>query len=304
MPNNRRDFLFQAAGSAALLGFGHREALAAVGRVCPIKKALKYGMIGVPGSMTEKFQAAKEIGFVGIELDSPNNYKLEEVLAAKEASGLDIHGVVDSVHWKQTLSDPDPKVQERGRDGLIQALRDSKAYGGTTALLVPGVVNAKITFKECWDRSIANIRQVLPICEETGIKIAIENVWNNFLTNPKDFARYIDEIDSPWVGAYFDIGNTARYSPPEKWIPILGKKRIFKLDVKAFDTRRKPMWNGFKVKLGDGDIDWGAVRAELAKIDFAGYGTAEMPGGDRAHLTDLSQRMDRVLCGGLATATR
>lgn len=293
---NRREFLRATAVGAMATGLAAADATAAPETKRQIKKALKYGMIDMPkSSMLEKFVAVKEVGFEGVELDSPNGFELKEVLEARDKSGLIIHGVVDSVHWRDTLSDPSEEVQARGREALEKALRDVKSYGGTTVLLVPGKVTKEVTFKQCWERSIANIRKVLPVCEETGIKIGIENVWNDFITKPDDFVRYLDEINSPWVGAYLDLGNTARYSPPQEWVPLLGKKRIFKLDVKAYDTRKK-MYDGFNCKLGDDNIDWPAVCVELDKIGYVGFGTAEMAGGNRDYLADMATRMDRVLC--------
>src|SRR5690606_7273952 len=116
--------------------------------------------------------------------------------------------------WNDTLSDPDPEVQGRGVTALKKAIDDAKEYGCTTVLLVPGKVTDDVTYEQCWERSIANIRKVIPHAKEKNIKIAIENVWNNFLTEPKEFVRYLDEINSPFVGAYFDVGNTVRFSPP------------------------------------------------------------------------------------------
>lgn len=252
--------------------------------------ALKYGMVRIEGSMLEKFKAVKQIGFDGIELTSPNNYKLEEVLRARDEAELPIHGLVDSVHWTDTLSSDDPEAQKRGVEALKTAIKDAKAYGCSTVLLVPGKVDDQVTYEECWERSIANIRKALPVAEEHGIKIAIENVWNNFITTPQQFVEYLDEIGSPLVGAYFDVGNTLKYSPPEQWIPVLGKKRIMKLDIKEYKHD-----GGFVDKLGEGDVNWAAVRRELEKIGYSGWCTAEMRGGDAAHLTDMLQRMHRVL---------
>lgn len=281
---SRRDFL--KAGGVLVAAATTNCLLASEPK---LKCALKYGMVGIQGSMLDKFKAVKEIGFDGIELDSPNSYETKDVLDAQKTAGLPVHGLVDSVHWKDTLSDPNPEVQARGVAALKEAITDAKDYGCTTVLLVPGKVGGEVTYEQCWTRSIANIRKVLPHAEKNGIKIAIENVWNDFLTDPKEFVRYLDEINSPLVGAYFDVGNTVRFSPPEQWIPLLGK-RIIKLDIKEY--RHK---GGFTHELGDGDVDWEAVRKELSKIGYSGWCTAEMRGGDAAHLTDMLKRMHRVL---------
>lgn len=263
----------------------------------PIKKAVKYGMVQGQMSMLEKFKLVKELGFDGIELDSPAGYSRDEVLRARDEAELPIHGVVDSVHWSDTLSHPDPAVRAKGVEGLKTALADSKAYGGTTVLLVPAVVNKEVSYADAYSRSQAEIRKVLPLAEDLEMKIALENVWNHFLLSPLETAQYIDELNSPMVGAYFDIGNIVNYGWPEHWIRTLDK-RIFKLDVKEYSRKRRDeegLWKGFQVKIGDGDCDWAAVRQALADINYQGWATAEVPGGDRERLTEIAKRMDTAL---------
>ena len=255
----------------------------------PVRISLKYGMVRGEAPMVEKFKMLKEIGFDGVELDSPNRYDRQEVLRARDESGLVIDGLVDSVHWRKPLSDPDPAVQRIGVDGLRKAIDDAKAYGATTVLLVPAVVTDKVSYQQAWDRSQANIRKVIPHAEEQRIGIVIENVWNRFLLSPLEFARYIDEFDSPWVGAQFDIGNVVEFGFPQEWIRVLGR-RVFKLDVKEYGRKDR-----FGYALGEGDIDWAAVRAAIAEIDFHGYAAAEIRGGDRAYLTDVVARMNKIL---------
>jgi hexulose-6-phosphate isomerase len=246
-------------------------------------------------SLVEKFKMLKELGFDGIDVDQRVEH--DDVRRAREESGLIVHGVVDYDHWKLPLSHPDPKVRGQGLEVLKTSLRDSKAYGGTTVLLVVGIVNKEISYADAWQRTQSEIRKALPLAQELGIKIAFENVWNMFLLSPLEFARYIDEFESPWVGAYFDIGNVVNYGWPEQWIRILGK-RILKVDVKEYSRAlrdQKGPGAGFNVELGEGDCDWPAVLAALDDVGYRGWGTAEVRGGDRDRLAEISRRMDRVL---------
>jgi hexulose-6-phosphate isomerase len=262
-----------------------------------IRKAVKIGMVGVDGTLQEKFALLRAIGFDGVELDSPSDLELADVLAAKEATGLEIPGVVDSVHWSKPLSHPDAAVRAEGRTGLETALRDCAAYGGTTALLVPAVVNADVGYDEAWERSTAEIRAVLPVAKEAGVRIALENVWNSFLLSPLEAARYVDQFESDAIGWHFDVGNVVNYGWPDQWIRILGH-RILKLDVKEYSRKLRDdegLWKGFGVEIGDGDCDWPAVRAALDEIGYAGWATAEVSGGDEARLRDIKARMDAVL---------
>lgn len=262
-----------------------------------IKKSLKFGMVKEKLSVMDKFKLLKDLGFHGVELDSPNDLNKKEILAARDKTGLEIPGTVNSFHWKSPLSDPDPKVRAKCVESMKVALRDTKEYGGTTVLLVPGVVSEKVSYDDAYHRSQEEIKKLLPVAEETGVKIAIENVWNNFLISPMEAARYIDEFESDMIGWYFDVGNIIRYAWPEQWIKILDK-RILKLDIKEYSRKKQQeegIWKGFDVKLTEGDCNWPVVMDALENIKYSGgWGSAEVPGGDRKRLQDISERMDKI----------
>jgi hexulose-6-phosphate isomerase len=261
-----------------------------------IKICLKYGMVKGNMSVLEKFQMLKDIGFDGVEMDSPNNLNNDEVIEASKKTGLEIPGVINSVHWQSPMSHPDEKVRAKCVEAMKTSLNDCKVYGGTTVLLVPGVVNNEVSYDEAYNRSQEEIRKLIPYAEETGIKIAIENVWNNFLISPIEAARYIDELDSKMVGWYFDVGNIVRYGWPEHWIRILDK-RIMRIDVKEYSRKKQSeegIWKGFEVELMEGDCNWPAVMEALDDIGYHGWASAEVPGGDRKRLEDISKRMQKI----------
>jgi L-ribulose-5-phosphate 3-epimerase len=263
------------------------------------RKALGIGMIGAGDTLADKFQLARDCGFEGIEMDGPSSHRREDVLAARDASGLAIPSVVDSVHWSHSLGDPDPAVRAKGRAGLEGALRDAEAYGSESVLLVPAVVDKARPYDAAWKHSIDEIRAVAPLARELGVKIAVENVWNNFLLSPLEANRYLDEIDREEVGWHLDLGNLLIYGWPEQWARILGP-RVIQLHIKEFSRKKmdeEGRWDGFAVELGDGDNDWPAIVRALDEIGYAGWAIAEVGGGDEARLKDVSARMDRCLAG-------
>ncbi len=265
-----------------------------------IRKAVKFGMVAGEMTVLEKFRLLRELGFDGVEMPSPADLDLDEVVSARDETGLVIHGVVDSAHWREPLSAADPELRARGRRALEQALRDCRRYGGDTVLLVPAVVDGSVSYEQAYRRSQAELRVVLPLAEELGVAIALENVWNNFLLSPLEAARYVDELASPRVGWYLDVGNVVRYGWPEHWIAVLGR-RILKLDIKEYSRSKRDnegLWKGFDVALGEGDCNWPAVMAALDGIGYEGWATAELAAGDAAYLADLAARMDRILSQG------
>jgi L-ribulose-5-phosphate 3-epimerase len=288
-PIHRRSF-FHAAGLALATSMlpGQKNTYAAEPSKNRWKKAFMLGGLS-KGSPLAPFQLLKDAGFEGVELISPSELSLDEVLSARDKTGLIIHGVSGSRHWTDPLSDPDPDVVARGMAAIRQEFADCKAYGGTTVLVVPAVVNKKVGYRDAYKRSQENIRKLIPDAEKHGVKIAIEEVWNKFLLSPVEFARYIDEFESPWVGAYFDVGNVVEFGYPEQWIHELGK-RILKVHIKEYAKDKR-----FKYKLGEGEIDWGAVRASLSEAGYEGWITAEVPFGDLAAMKDVVHRMNDLL---------
>lgn len=293
---HRRTFLQQsvlgatAVSTTSFFDFGRSA-------VRPLnKKSLKYGMIKEDISLLDKFNLVKELGFDGVELDSPNELMEKEILDARDKSGILIPGVVNSLHWKSPLSHPDPAVRKQCTDSMVDALYKCKLYGGTTVLLVPAVVSQEVSYSDAWTRSVAEIKKILPEAHKTGIKIAIENVWNNFLLSPMEAVHYIDQFESDHIGWYMDIGNIIRYGWPEHWIRTLGS-RILKVDIKEYSRKKQQeegIWKGFDVQIGEGDCGWAEVNKALAEIGYSGWGSAEVPGGDRTRLQDISGQMDRV----------
>jgi L-ribulose-5-phosphate 3-epimerase len=296
---NRRDFLTASAAvaGAGLLPF---SVLAADPKRVPLKKAVKYGMIGAGKTVQEKFELIKSLGFQGVEIDSPSGLNLKEANEAQAATGIKIHGVVDSVHWRDTLSSPDEKVRAKGLAALIQALEDAKTVGADTVLLVPGVVNKEVTYEQCYERSQAEVKKAIPTAEKLGVKIAIETVWNNFITKPEQMVSFVDDLKSPAVGAYFDCSNMVKYGVSSgDWIRKLGK-RLLKFDFKGYSLTKakeaKNEWKGFDAKIGEGDENWPDVLNALAEVGYAGgWATAEVGGGGEAVLKDISERMDKIL---------
>jgi hexulose-6-phosphate isomerase len=292
MPLDRRNFLSTAIAGAAVAATARaasaRDESAAEPRLL---KAVKIGMVREGDTLLEKFTLLKELGFDGLELDSPSQVDRDEALAARDATGLVIHGVVDSIHWNQRLSDPNPEIRAKGLAGLETALRDCAYYGGTTALLVPGKVAdpEHENFDQVWERSTAEVRKAIPLADELGVKIAIEVVWNDFLTSPEQFVKYIDQFETPTVGGYFDISNMLKYGvPAATWIRQLGP-RLLKFDFKGYSHERK--W----VAIGEGDEDWPEVLKALDEVGYRGWATAEVSGGGRAELADIAARMDKIL---------
>src|SRR3954464_11499880 len=291
---NRRSFLNMTIAGAAAAAFAP-DALAAPKR--NLRKAIMYSTIGVKGSVLEKFRAMKEAGFEGVEPMGGMNR--EEVIAAFKEAGLQAASVCCHTHWEKPLSAADEATRKISLDGLLTSLHDAKAYGAGSVLLVPGVARNGVTYQECFDRSIVEIKKVIPVAQETGVKISIENVGNNFIVKPEQAVEYLDAINSGWVGWHFDIGNVGRIGPPaERWISVIGK-RINRIHVKDYSAKptAAAVTGRTQPKLLDGDTNWPAVMKALDDAGYSGWGISEQPPNQAANVEtarDLAQRMDRI----------
>jgi hexulose-6-phosphate isomerase len=260
-----------------------------------LRKAIMGGTLGLKGTLIEKYKAAKEAGYEGVEPSGGMNQ--QEVIDALGQSGLQAASVCCHTHWKQTLTHPDEKIREEGLQGVLQTLRDAKAYGADSILVVPGTVGDDVSYQQAWDRSIAEIKKAVPLAKELGVKISIENVWNNFILSPIEAVKFLDEIGDPIVGWHFKIGNVLRYGWPEHWIPVLGK-RINRIHVKEYSTKKmkdEGVWKGFDCDLTEGTNNWAAIMKALDSIGYTGWAISEQRGGINPNgLRMLVERMDKI----------
>jgi hexulose-6-phosphate isomerase len=306
---NRRTFL---RSSAALAAFAPVARVVAAENKSPsaagnprrkLKKGLMFQTLNSQTSrklsVREKFQLVRDAGFDGAEVASAMNQT--EVLTARDAVGLEIPSVVISTHWQKPLSHPSANEREVGLNGLKQGLRDAKAYGAKSVLLVPAVVNKDVTYADAYTRSVAEIKKAIPLAESLGVAIAIENVWNAFLLSPLEAAAYVDQFNSPIVRWHFDVGNVINTGWPHHWIRTLDS-RIAAVHVKEYSRKlrdEKGPREGFKVELLAGDSDWPEVMAALDATHYSGWIIAEQyrpPNlSDAAWLSGLTAKMDDIL---------
>jgi L-ribulose-5-phosphate 3-epimerase len=305
---SRREFLkssVTAAGTAVLGGGELARSLVAMPTATPsvtplppsplsIKKGVLLDMLPAKLSYADRFKMARNVGFEAVQAPTePDQRKADEIKKAAEGVNIRIDSVMNMDHWKYPLTSNDPAVVEKSVAGMRTSLHNAKRWGSDVVLLVPGVVNPQTSYSDAWTRSQSEIRKLIPLAEELKVVIAIEEVWNKFLLSPLEMARYIEEFHSPWIKAWFDVGNVLLYGYPQDWIHTLGQS-IVKVHLKDFKRNE----DGYAwVNLGDGDVDWVAVRQAFADTGYSGSVITELEGGDEAYLRDVSRRVDRLLLG-------
>jgi len=305
--SSRRDFLKSSVTAACAAGLGGgalagslaaTENRAAAPRFpapsSAIKKGIWFNMLPAKLSYADRYKMARDVGFEVVQAPTePDERTAEEIKKAADGAAIRIDSVMNMDHWKYPLSSSDPAVVEKSLAGMRTSLHNAKLWGSEVVLLVPAVVNPQTSYRDAWARSQKHIRTLLPLAEQLKVVIGIEEVWNKFLLSPLEMVKYIEEFHSPWIKAWFDVGNVLLYGYPQDWIHTLGSS-IAKVHVKDF--RRKE--DGYAwVNLGDGDVDWAAVRQAFADVGYTGSAITELEAGDEAYLRDLSRRFDRLILG-------
>ena len=261
------------------------------------RKAVLISMLPKDLSYAARFAVARDAGFDAIEMQTiAGEDEAAEIREAARRSGVRIHSVMNADHWRFPLSSGDRDVVNRGVAGMETSLRNAARWGADTVLLVPAVVDQTTSYRDAWTRSQQVIRErLLPLARDLKVIVTVEEVWNKFLLSPLEFARYVDELESPWVKAYFDVGNVVFYGYPQDWIRSLGA-RIAKVHLKDFHLDR-PNGRFAWVNIGEGDIDWREVQRAFDEVGYRGFFTTEVAAGDAAYLKDLASRVDRFLSG-------
>jgi L-ribulose-5-phosphate 3-epimerase len=268
----------------------------------------------------------KAAGFEGMECQDWNVTpgKAAEAGELAKKAGVRIHSVMRG--WC-SFDDKDPATVDREIASMETALKAAQAYGADAVLLVPCRIEVRsmpqpwefdIEFDEATchvsrvvkgdngpcreymerqnmatDSSRKAIQRLIPVARETGVIIAIENVWNSLWVKPKLFASFVRSFNSPHVRAYFDIGNHVKFAPPEEWIRELGSL-IAKCHVKDFKLNPDGHGGSF-VNIREGSVNWPAVRSALSAVGYEGWMTIE--GSGKLPLEEQNARLDRIIGG-------
>ncbi len=277
-------------------------------------------------SIKQCMKLAKQAGFEGIELalsaEGPLNLdstkdQLDNIRQNAAEFDISINALATGLYWQYSFTSDQAWVREKAKLVARRQIEIASALGADTILVCPGAVGVDfqpnevvpdansieffvgseiIDYDVAYERSLAALKELAEFAEEHKVRMGIENIWNKFLLSPLEMRRFIDEIDSPWVGAWVDVANMLMFGYPEQWLKILGK-RVVKVHFKDF-RRSINNLNGF-VDLLSGDVNWKAVKSTLDYIGYDGWVNAEMTPTYQQYpeqmIFNCSAAMDRIL---------
>jgi L-ribulose-5-phosphate 3-epimerase len=305
---NRRSFLAAGAASAVAVTGLTQAAEANNARIITppagkrILLATKLSMIakeanGKKLSIAERLRMAGDAGFDGVDFDEAGSFTPEQARDAVRESGVFVHNAINHDHWNHRLTSEKEEDRQTGRKNIEHCLRVSHAAGGSGVLIVVGRGSdgpAEVIEERCRQE----IKKLIPVAAPLGQMILVENVWNQMFYDhdkgreqtPERFIKFVDSVNSPWVGMYYDVGNHWKYGQPGEWIRAFGR-RCVKMDAKGY-SRAKGKWAD--ITSPDDDLPWADVRKALDEIGYAGWATAEVGGGGLQRLTVVHQQMQRA----------
>lgn len=261
--------------------------------------------------LAKTFALAKDAGFEGVEvaLGEAGEIALSsterELLAVKKQAddnGIALYSLSCGLYWDNWLNADSAAEREKAKDIVKKQLETAKILGADTILVLPGCVTSVTDasrlcdYVTAYERSLAAIRELAPEAEKLQVNIGLENVWSKFLLSPVEMRDFIDKVNSPFVGAYFDVGNVLVNGYPEHWIRALGS-RIKKVHFKDF-RRAVGTLDGF-VDLLAGDANWPEVIAAFREVGYDGWVSAEMIPNYKYYtetiIYNTSRAMDKIL---------
>ncbi len=257
-------------------------------RVIFIKKSMNAWTVNRETGFEDMFRQLKDAGFEGIELNidkedssahslymSTDAKRLSELKYLSEQYSLPVVSISTSLYGGK-LGSPDKAVRTEAQALLIKQLDCAAAFGADGILVVPGSTSGSgVSLLDAWKYSVEAMTELKGEIDARKIYVGVENVWNEFFTSPFDMCKFIDELGSAYVGAYYDVGNVVAFSTSENWIEVLGG-RIKKIHFKDFKRASHLNSGGTWEDITKGSIRWDKVIAALHKAGFDGYLTAEV----------------------------
>lgn len=272
---------------------------------------------GLEGTLKPEDAIAKaeQYGFEALELCvgpdgelslETSEARCREIVKTAGDAGIKLLSVASGTYWGRAVGDSDTPTRQAAIEDLRKLVRITGWLGAKTLLTIPGAVDvffapdrAVQSYDSVRQYAAEGLRAVAPEAEAAGVRMGIENVWNRFLMSPVELLQFIEEVGSPAVGSYLDVGNVLPFGYPEQWLRIL-KDRIVGIHFKDF-RRAVGTAEGF-VDLLEGDVDWPAVMAAIAEIGYDGPVVAEMiPLYKRypeVRVANTSRAMDAILGRG------
>jgi L-ribulose-5-phosphate 3-epimerase/hexulose-6-phosphate isomerase len=237
----------------------------------------------MPASLSwhDKLSAAKNSGFdyVEISIDETEG-KLSRLLWTKEIyaklhdiiaeTGVPIGSVCLSAHRKYPLGSPDEAVREKSLEIMERALDLACELGARVIQLAGYDVYYEDSSGRTRGLFAESLRKAVDMASKYGVLLGFETMETPFMDTVEKAMKYVNLIDSPYLGVYPDIGNLQNaaliYGKPAYEDIITGKGHIVAAHLKETLPDRYR-----EVPFSTGHTDYIGCITQLKKQDVKRY---------------------------------
>ena len=169
-------------------------------------------------SLPEKLDLTAKCGFDRMEisidetdeklarLDYTDKQILQLVQATQNA-GVPIQTLCLSGHRKYPMGSHDPAVVKRSMEIMEKALY----FGGTIGVKLIQLAGYDVYYEDSDEETVArfreNLAKAVDMAAACGIILGFETMETPFMDTTRKAMRYVEQIKSPYLGIYPDIGN-------------------------------------------------------------------------------------------------
>ena len=250
-----------------------------------------------------------DAGFTGIEL-GPVGYMPEEPTILAEALSEFNQELIGGVIFRAFH---DPGAWDDVLDGSIRTCKALAAHGATRLVIIDSIsprraptagraAESEQMDKAEWTAFRSRIATIAKIgAEEYGLSVGMHAHAAGFIDFEPELERLLDEVDEKILGICFDTGHhsyagfdpVAFMSKNMSRINYMHFKDISPVVKSHVIANRTGFYDacgqGIFCNLGDGDVDFPAIRQLLLDTNFDGWCTVEQdcdPSGDTSPVDD------------------
>jgi sugar phosphate isomerase/epimerase len=243
-------------------------------------------------SIEDTIRKIAELGYQGIEVlaDVPHAWPAGLLPERKKSirDHLDKHGLaianvnafmMNAVadprqpYWHPGWTDPDPHYRAIRREHTKRALKLAAEIGAPNITTEPGGLLAPgQTWEQAADIFYDELMPCVELAESVKVRLLIEPEPELLIEKFGEYLRFMERVDSPWIGLNFDIGHAYCVSEdPQDWVARMAPHtRHYHFEDIAATRVHKHLIPGH------GAIDFGATMAEIDKTGYDGWLTVEL----------------------------
>lgn len=246
-----------------------------------MKKALSDVMFCSNWEIEDFLEMTRQMDFSGVELNfCEKRGNLTPRTTLKEANklvdvvgghDLEICSLSTELFYHYPLSSDESRLRKSGVEIGRRMIEFAAEMAVPLIKVVPGSITADLSYDIAYENAVESIIRLGDEAASAGVMIGVENEANKFIASPREFIGFLDDINHPYVNAYFNTGHALVTGYPEHYIDGLGK-RIIAIHVNDY----RQSIHSF-VSILEGDVNWPVLMNKIRELSYHGYYIVKPP---------------------------